>query len=199
MLNRKKKVLSTAALILAAGLMLFGCSTNTVPGDPLSKEAETDSKASLKKETEADNIPVFGSFTAYTHDGLEVNQDIFAEAGLTMVNIWGTFCSPCIDEMPDLAELSKEYEEKDVQIIGIMCDVYAPENEDAQAIIDATGADYTHLILSEDLYNNYLYQVQSVPTTVFVDRDGLQVGNIVMGSRDKETWTSILDKLLSDI
>ena len=55
---------------------------------------------------------VFGSFTSETLEGTEITQDIFAEADLTMVNIWGTFCGPCIREMPELGEISREYGEK---------------------------------------------------------------------------------------
>ena len=64
----------------------------------------------------------------------------------------------------------------------------AVSNETAQQIIDATGADYTHLIHSESLNSNFLRLVQVVPTTVFVDSNGMRVGDTLMGARDKESW-----------
>ncbi|MDO7203808.1 TlpA disulfide reductase family protein [Paraclostridium bifermentans] len=36
-----------------------------------------------------------------------------------MINIWGTSCIPCIDEMPELQELSKEVKSKGVNVIGL--------------------------------------------------------------------------------
>ena len=52
---------------------------------------------------------IFGSFTALDIDGTPTDQTIFADTKVTMVNMWATFCGPCIKEMPDIAELSKEY------------------------------------------------------------------------------------------
>lgn len=139
---------------------------------------------------------LFGTFNTITHYGSEVTQDIFTEADLTMVNIWGTFCSPCIREMPDLGELADEYADKGVQIVGIVSDVTAAWNTDVELIIQETGADYTHLMVSQSLWNSYLSNVQVVPTTVFVDSEGKQVGEVYTGSRDKEAWAAIIEEML---
>lgn len=140
----------------------------------------------------------FGVFETLTLDGETVTQEIFTEADLTMVNIWGTFCSPCINEMPDLGELAKEYEEKGLQMIGIVSDVIDAEDETAHLIVEKTEADYTHLILSESLYHT-LYQVQSVPTTVFIDSTGKQIGYTYPGARSKEDWSTIMDEMLLEV
>ena len=116
-----------------------------------------------------------------------------------MVNIWGTFCNPCIEEMPYLAEISKEYEQKGLQVVGIISDVIEPNDATAQEIITLTGADYTHIVLSEDLYNNFLYQIQSIPTTIFVDKNGNWVGDVVIGARDKQQWTAIVEEILKEV
>ena len=42
------------------------------------------------------------AFTTKDLDGNEVTEEIFAKKDLTVVNIWGTFCTPCIGEMPAL-------------------------------------------------------------------------------------------------
>lgn len=139
---------------------------------------------------------LFGAFETVTLDGDAEDQDIFTEADLNMVNIWGTFCGPCIREMPALGEIAEEYEEKGLQLIGIITDVTEAENETALEIVDYTGADYTHLVLSETLMQGYLSEVQAVPTTVFLDREGKQVGEVYVGSRSKEDWCEIIDGLL---
>ena len=139
---------------------------------------------------------LFGAFETVTLDGDAEDQDIFTEADLNMVNIWGTFCGPCIREMPALGEIAEEYEEKGLRLIGIIADVTEAENETALEIVDYTGADYTHLVLSETLMQGYLSEVQAVPTTVFLDREGKQVGEVYVGSRSKEDWCEIIDGLL---
>ena len=61
---------------------------------------------------------IFGEFEAKTLDGEDVTQEIFGQSKLTMINIWGTFCGPCIQEMPDLGEISRSYDSGEFQMIG---------------------------------------------------------------------------------
>lgn len=159
------------------------------------KGAETDAGDA---STTADN-GLFGIFSSKTIFNEDVDQNIFTEADLTMVNIWGTFCGPCIREMPDLGELSQEYEEKGVKIVGIVSDVIEAEDAQALEIVEATKADYTHIVLSEDLYANYLNKVSVVPTTVFVDREGKQVGSVYAGAKSKAQWAKLIDELLEQV
>ena len=166
------------------------------------REAETETQKEEATETQeqaTESTGLFGTFETKTLDGEPADQNIFSEADLNMVNIWGTFCSPCIQEMPDIAELAEEYEEKGVRVIGIISDVTEPENEAALQIVEKTKADYTHLLISETLWNNYLMYVQAVPTTVFLDSDGKQVGESYVGARGKEEWAAIIDEKLKAV
>ena len=63
------------------------------------------------------------TFTATDMSGAAITSDIFAKNKVTMVNIWGTFCGPCIREMPDLANLAKTNAAKGVQVVGIPIDI----------------------------------------------------------------------------
>lgn len=155
---------------------------------------DADGAAETGTEEPQEDAAVFGDFQTLTLTGEEASQEIFADADLTMVNIWGTFCGPCLREMPDLGDLSREYADSGFQIVGIITDVTETEDETAMEILEETGADYTHLLISRELYDNYLWQVQVVPTTIFVDSQGKQVG-IYTGSRSKEDWTEIIEEM----
>jgi thiol-disulfide isomerase/thioredoxin len=132
--------------------------------------------------------------------GNNVNQDIFNDYKLTLVNVWGTFCGPCLDEMPDLGKLQKEYEKKGVNIVGIVCDVQ-DENleiideqmELARKIADSTGATYTHMIISNEMIDSVLNQFDSIPASFFVDSNGNIVSEYYIGSRSKEDWVDIIE------
>lgn len=150
-------------------------------------------------EASDDSFKIFGTFTTETLDGEEVTQDIFAEADLTMVNIWGTFCGPCINEMPDLGEISREYEDKGFQIIGMLCDVTEAGDETALEIVNETQADYMHVVASDDLMSGILQYVTNVPTTIFVDSEGNMVGEAQLGSRDKASWELLINNLLAGV
>ncbi len=131
--------------------------------------------------------------------GKVVTEDIFAKADLTMVNVWATYCGPCIDEMPDLGKISKEYQDKGFQIVGIVSDTYDAEDATAKEIVEETGADYSHIVLNTDLVNGPLKDVQVVPTTFFVDKNGNQVGQVITGSKASRTGKNHRRSTASDL
>lgn len=146
---------------------------------------------------------VLVSFSALDIDNNIVDQTIFADSKLTMVNIWGTFCPPCLEEMPSLGELNREYGAQDFQIVGIIIDA-ADKNlivkQDklalAREIIAVTDAGYIHLIPSKSLNDALFADIQSVPYTIFVNSEGYQVGESYSGAKSQKAWQEIIDALL---
>ena len=185
----KKRIGNMAmSLFLVMTLLLCGCGSNSGSG-----ENTTVQNGNPRGKQQ------FGTFVTTKMDGSEVNQDIFSEAELTMVNIWATYCSPCISEMPHLQELSEEYADKKVAIVGIISDVTQAGDPNAVEVIELTGVRYPQLVLSQDLYDNFLHLVQAVPTTVFVDKDGIRVGDVIMGAKTKEQWSQEIEARLEMI
>ena len=129
-------------------------------------------------------------------EGNAVSSDIFLRSKLTMVNVWATYCGPCLREMPELGELAVEYDEKQFQMIGIVSDVLEGEDQSfAESLIQQTGADYTHLLLNESIYYALLTDVTAVPTTFFVDKNGAVIDTVV-GAMEKSAWEEKINELL---
>lgn len=155
------------------------------------------------KENDVDSsVGLLSSFTSTTLDGEEVNESIF-EGKITMVNIWATFCTPCIGEMPDLQKLHEDYADKGFQVVGICCDIYKvgdvyDENSinEAKKIVEDTGVKYLNLLPSDDLKAKKIDSVTSVPETFFVDENGNVLGESYIGSRSYEAWAEIIDSVL---
>ena len=103
--------------------------------------------------------------------------------------------------MPDLGELSREYADKGFQMVGIISDVSQPEDETALEIVDKTEADYTHLVIPDDANMQYriLRNAQVVPTTIFLDKNGNQVGETYPGAKSKKQWIAVIDKMLEKV
>ena len=146
----------------------------------------------------------FSSFTATTLEGEEVTQEILKDKKLTMINIWATFCTPCIGEMPDLQKLNEEYSDKGFQVVGVVCDIYDVGGQfdegginTAKAIVEDTGVKYPTLLPSQSLKEAKINHVSSVPETVFVDENGNQVGESYIGSRSYDQWADIVEGLLA--
>lgn len=191
------KTIPAAALALAVTLTACsgGAATPTPsPTAPAEGQESTGQKAG-----------VLSAFTATDLDGNEVDQSILEGHKLTMVNVWGTFCGPCKQEMPDLAELHEEYADKGVQILGLVSDVLTQDGsldeslvEDARTIVSESGVTYTNLLPSEDLYH-VVWSIYALPSTFFVDEHGNQVGTLYMGAKDKDGWAAVIDEMLEEV
>ena len=101
----KKNLFIKAALCMAAVSLLTACQSQKNSGT-VGTEVQAASKQDNQEESQTgeseESRGVFEAFTAQDLDGNQVDQSIFADADLTMINVWGTFCTPCLDEMPDL-------------------------------------------------------------------------------------------------
>ena len=165
MKKRKTMIMSLAAASILACLA-SACGSGTQESarpETVSPSQEAEASGELTPFTP----PV--SFEAVNTDGETVSSDIFADSRLTMVNVWATYCNPCLVEMPYLGELASEYSSEDFQIIGIVSDVLEGDEaalDTALSLIEETGADYTHLLLNESLYTSMLTDVTAVPTTL---------------------------------
>ncbi len=142
------------------------------------------------------------SFEGQDMEGNKVSSDIFPNSRLTMINVWATYCNPCLREMPELAQLTAEYASEDFQLIGIISDVQEGADqsamETAAQLIEQTGADYPHLLLNESIYYGMLTDVMAVPTTFFVDSEG-NILDTVVGAMDKSAWKEKIDELLEEL
>ena len=145
------------------------------------------------------------AFDSVDLKGNAVTDAIFQENKITMLNIWGTFCPPCIREMPDLAKLNEVNKSKGFEVIGIPIDIIdefgnisPKERATADEIINATGAHYTHLVPNYGMFSTFLRNIQAVPATIFVDSKGNQVGQMYLGARSQQDWQKIIDKLLKN-
>ena len=125
------------------------------------------------------------SFEAVDLDGNTVkSEDLFAKNKVTMINIWGTHCGPCIMEMPAIEKLHQEYASKGGGVVGIVADVPADDStflENAQTIVKESGVTYTNIRAWEGFTE--LLELQGVPTTYFVDSKGKLIGAPVIGAQ----------------
>jgi len=139
-------------------------------------------------------------FSASDLSGRIVDNSFFAKQRLTMVNVWGTFCGPCIREMPDLAQLPAAFPASDFAILGVIADTPDALNEvTARQLTGSTGVTYTNVIPDRSIMTEMLADVSVVPTTFFVDRTGTVVGEVLTGSRTKAQWMSVIQGVLANL
>lgn len=190
----KRKV----TVLLCAIFLLSGCGRNT---ENITEVTDMVGEAQ-GEETQAEEVPYVLAFEASTIGGDMMTSECFRNSKLTMLNVWATYCGPCLNEMPALAEISDAYDTAEFQLIGIISDVAEDADEElmneAKELIAQTGANYPHLLLNESLYYNLLSSVSAVPTTFFVNQKGEVLG-YVMGAYEKENWEAIINELLEQV
>ncbi len=168
--------------------------------EEIKTQAESAGEESTAEQEESEETYVL-KFEAGTIDGEALTAECFGDSKLTMINVWATYCNPCLSEMPDLGEIAASYDATDFQIIGIISDVMAESGEEdieyAKELITQTGANYPHLLLNESLYSNLVGAVSSVPTTFFVNQEGEVLGYVV-GAKSKGDWEAIINELLAE-
>ena len=88
---------------------------------------------------------------------------------VVLINIWATWCGPCVGEMPDLDRLAQDYEDQLV-VIGVNC------GESEQKVIDfveQNGYSYLFAADPEVRVSGLLYPTDTIPYTIVVDPYGV--------------------------
>ena len=210
-------------LLLIVGMLLAGCSKNSVSNlkesnaniaddasiektsekDTLEGADETTSESTTESEQAQGEEDVYIlNFEANTIDGEALTSQVFSQSKLTMINVWATYCNPCLSEMPDLGEIAASYDSAEFQMLGIISDVAEGASEgditNAKDLIAQTKATYPHLLLNESLYTNLVGAVDSVPTTFFVNQRGEVIGYSI-GAKPKADWEEVINGLLEEM
>lgn len=204
----KNRIYQLCPLLLAgflAAAALTGCNPEKAPETGAETTRETELRA--ETETEATASPEnLGSFTLTDINGESFTEEMFQDYDLTLVNVFATWCSPCINEIPDLQKLSEELADKNVRVVGIILDAAGGSGDDAigavetaKMIAEKTGASYPFLIPDETNLNGRLDNINAVPETFFVDRNGNIVGETYVGSHSLEEWKAFVEEELSKL
>lgn len=110
---------------------------------------------------------------SFTLPDLDGNERSIAEwdGKVVVLNFWGSWCPPCVHEIPMFVDLQEEYGEQGVQFVGVAVD----QLEAAREFHDELGMNYPSLIGVHEanevsaLYGN---EMGTLPYTVVIDRDG---------------------------
>ncbi len=108
-----------------------------------------------------------------------------------VVNFWATWCGPCRAEFPDFQEASVENAD-DLVIIGVNSTA-SDQVEWVEDFVAEMGATFP-IVLDEEGQVSETYQIRGLPTTIFVDRDGI-VNEVFTGPVNKAYIESKLPEL----
>jgi len=178
------KKLFIAILILTLTVFLVACGSKDKEGS----SAQSTPKSEVDKPY---NNPKVVQFTAYDIDGkLHRSQEWIGKQPV-VINFWGTWCPPCRMEMPDMVKLYDEYSLKGVEIIGLAV-------KDRSENVRRFAVDYNMkwvMLMGEDQILIDYKAIEGIPTTIFLDQNGLEVGRFV-GMRSYEDLKKGFESIL---
>jgi cytochrome c biogenesis protein CcmG/thiol:disulfide interchange protein DsbE len=121
-------------------------------------------------------------FTLETQDGGTISlADLRGQ--VVLVNFWATWCPPCRAEMPDIQQVYDRYREQGFTVLA----VNQQEGEAQVApFADQMGLTFP-ILMDRDGSVSARYRVNGLPSTFFVDRDGI-VQNVTLGGPMSEAF-----------
>ena len=147
-----------------------------------------------------------GKFETKGVDGKDYTEKVFSDYDLTLVNIFTTWCSPCVNEIPELEKLYEEMKEKGVGVVGVVLDTVGDDGKQDDATVKKAGvlqektkASYPFLIPDSTMMNGRLNGISAFPEIFFVDKEGNIVGETYSGSHSLDEWKEIVEKELANV
>jgi thiol-disulfide isomerase/thioredoxin len=115
------------------------------------------------------------------------------------VNFWATWCTPCIEEMPHIIELSQEYKDK-MDFLAVSADSFTGTVDQVEKSIDTLKITLPVRVLVAD-QNTAINTIEadwsgSLPTTFIYDSNGNKA-QWLQGPQSKEEFQAAIDQILN--
>ena len=139
------------------------------------------------------------SFASTTLEGEPVDSSIFGNADLTVINFWGSYCYPNINETATLQQLKTELVTKhpNVQFVQVVIDTPQPEAEKiALQAKQEANADFISIMTDETLANWIVQNLAGLPTKIFVNSKGQMIGEQIQGIQTLENYMTMIENAL---
>lgn len=143
-----------------------------------------------KKVEELEELPVgigigniAPSFTLKDLDGKEASLGDYKGKKI-LLNFWASWCPPCRAEMPDMESFYQKYKDEGYTVIAVNAASTEKNSLDAPAFIEKNELTFPVLV-DEKGSIGALYNVISLPTSYFIDSDGV-IRNKVTGPMSEE-------------
>ncbi|MGP4075997.1 redoxin domain-containing protein [Halobacillus sp. K22] len=128
-------------------------------------------------------------FTLQTLEGEKVSLSDY-RGKKVMINFWATWCPPCRAEMPDM---EKFYQNEDIVILAVNLTETESSQQEVQQFRDEFNLSFP-ILLDKNVEVANKYQINPVPTSVFVDEDG-KIDSVMLGAMNYDMMLQRLEEL----
>ncbi|MCD6599371.1 MAG: TlpA family protein disulfide reductase [Dehalococcoidia bacterium] len=168
----------TLTLMLSVGMAITGCSSNSASSTQGTQGTKV---GDLAPDFQLDNL-----------EGVSVSLSDF-RGNPVMLNFWAIWCGPCVHEMPDIQSMYEEQSVKGLVLLAVN--------------MGSTSSQVNEFLQNHDLFLPVLldinrevaqaYGIRAIPTTFFIDEEGIIQVVKVGAFPNKEAIENDLDKIMS--
>ena len=128
-------------------------------------------------------------------DGKQVSLDDF-KGKFVYIDVWATWCSPCLGEIPYLKKMEKDYHGKDIVFVSISVDAKKDYDKWVKMVNDEELKGY-QLFADKSWKSDFVqaYKINGIPTFILIDKEGKIISASAKRPSNPELRTQ-LDKLL---
>ncbi|MFA5570642.1 MAG: TlpA disulfide reductase family protein [Sphaerochaetaceae bacterium] len=130
----------------------------------------------------------------YTLDGEETSFESIRNGRAVVINYFASWCPPCRDEMPYYVEAAQRVKDDVAFIFLDALDGERETLEKVKSFAKEFGMDESMIYYDDGLFA-YIFQTNSLPTTVFIDKEG-EVVSGYLGARSEEMFLAYLELLM---
>ncbi|MFH8566888.1 TlpA family protein disulfide reductase [Streptomyces sp. NPDC017993] len=194
-LTSRRRITLLAAGAAAASLTLSACGDGASGGSAQTRFVQGKNGVDTVKKTERQPAPALSGETT-TGKQLDVAD---YKGKVVILNVWGSWCGPCIAEAPNFTKVAKDTEDKGVQFIGIN----TRDSEKSQA----TSFEEQHKVPYPSLFDpsgklmlrfpKGSLNPQSIPSTIAIDRQG-KVAARSIGPLAEDDLRKMIEPLIAE-
>ena len=183
-MNKKKILVLLATLVISTALAACGNSDSGYTTGDNSKDGR-----SQVSQGELQSIP---DFSAEDIEGNKIDNSIFKENKVTLVNVWATWCGPCVNELPEIQKVYSELKDQGIGVVGIVADGNDAKDT-AKELIELDSLKYKMIIPDSNLEKNLISTLRGFPTSYVVDSEGKILG-MKLGGMNAEGFKAFIEQ-----
>ena len=167
----KVMLVITLVSVLTSGLVMAGCSPSSAQGVEV---------GNLAPDFQLQNL-----------DGQTVSLGNL-QGKPVLINFWATWCPPCCSEMPYIQEIYEEWSGKGLEVLAINI---GESSSKAEEFMQSNDLSFTVLLdTKQDVAQRY--NITGIPTTFFIDKDGIIQDKVIGAFQNKTQIENRLGKIM---
>lgn len=119
---------------------------------------------------------------------------------ILFINVWATWCQPCVEEFPDLVQIHNEYKDSGFEFLSVSVDLISEIDSKVKPFLKEQNAVFQTVIADEKKAENIINLLNedwsgAIPATIIYDKKGNQK-SFIIGAHSFESFKRSIDSIM---